>query len=102
MKLSGTRLTITIGALAVALAGCVTSAGQYGTGANGRHLSPQQCVDLTALKSQAPLTRARNDSELAALEEAGYNPSLFFDPYYPDDLHQAQRIVDQWYQAECR
>ncbi|MDR5781516.1 DUF4148 domain-containing protein [Caballeronia sp. LZ065] len=98
MSLSGTRLQITIGALAVALSGCVTSAGQY----DGRHLSPQQCVDLTALKNQEPLTRARNLSELAALEQAGYDPSRFFDPYYPDDLHQAQRLVDQWYQAECQ
>ncbi|MDR5759597.1 DUF4148 domain-containing protein [Caballeronia sp. LZ035] len=102
MNLSGTRLHITIGALAVALSGCITPAGRYGTGADGRHLSPQQCVDLTAIRNHAPPTRARNDSELAALEEAGYNPSLFFDPYYPDDLHQAQRLVDQWYQAECR
>ncbi|WP_116141630.1 DUF4148 domain-containing protein [Trinickia diaoshuihuensis] len=84
---------------ALLLAGCVLS-GAPRTG-SAPPLSAAQCRDLTALKHGAPLTRERNVSELAALEEAGYQPSLFFDPYYPEDLQAAQRQVDIWYQAEC-
>jgi hypothetical protein len=65
------------------------------------HLSPTQCRDLAALRNNAPVTPERNRSELAALEEAGYDPSRFFDPFYPDDLQAAQRQVDRWFQAEC-
>ncbi|WP_321795157.1 DUF4148 domain-containing protein [Caballeronia sp. J97] len=86
-----------IPALAIALAGCAASGAQQGT----TNLSAAQCRDLTALRNHAPPTRERNMSELAALERAGYDPSKFFDPYYPDDLHAAQRRVDQWYRAEC-
>ncbi|SAK80839.1 hypothetical protein AWB76_05465 [Caballeronia temeraria] len=86
-----------ISALAVALAGCATGASQQGA----TNLSAAQCRDLTALRNHAPMTRERNLSELAALERAGYDPSKFYDPYYPDDLHAAQRQVDRWYQAEC-
>jgi len=67
----------------------------------GTHLSATECTDLAALKHNAPLTRQRNLSELAALEKAGYQPWLRFDPYYPGDLQAAQRRVDGWYQAEC-
>jgi hypothetical protein len=84
--------------LASLLAGCVTSGQQQGA---RTPLSPTQCGDLTALRQQAPLTRERNDSEMAALEEAGYRPKWGFDPYYPRDLDIAQRRVDSWYQAEC-
>jgi hypothetical protein len=66
------------------------------------HLSATQCRDLTALRSNAPPTHERNLSELAALEQAGYRPSLGFDPYYPGDLQAAQRQVDRWYQTECQ
>ncbi|MFM0325739.1 DUF4148 domain-containing protein [Caballeronia glebae] len=91
------RLQSTIAALAILLAGCATGGAQPGA----PNLSATQCRDLTALRNHAPLTRERNLSELAALERAGYDPSKFFDPYYPDDLHAAQRQVDRWYQAEC-
>ncbi|MDR5827455.1 DUF4148 domain-containing protein [Caballeronia sp. LP006] len=84
-------------ATAILLTGCATSM-QNGT----THLSPAQCRDLTALKNNAPITSERNRSELAALETAGYHPSMFFDPYYPDDLQAAQRQVDRWYQVECQ
>ncbi len=86
-------------ALAFSLAGC--AAGGMQQGAN-THLSATQCRDLTVLRSNAPITHERNLSELAALEEAGYHPSLGFDPYYPDDLQAAQRRVDRWFQAECQ
>jgi hypothetical protein len=69
---------------------------------NGPHLSAAQCTDLTALRHHEPLTRARNSSELAALEAAGYDPFLYYDPYYPDDLQAAQRQVDIWYQTDCQ
>lgn len=87
-------------ALALSLTGCAM--GGIPQGGPRAHLTPTQCSDLTALRNHAPLTRERNVSELAALEEAGYRPSLFFDPYYPEDLQAAQRLVDYWYQTECR
>ena len=85
-------------ASAFSLAGCAAGSAPQGT----THLSPTQCRDLTALRNNAPLTRERNLSELAALKAAGYDPSKFYDPYYPDDLQAAQRQVDRWYQAECQ
>lgn len=86
--------------LALSLTGCVMSSVQPGPRA---HLTPTQCSDLTALRHHEPLTRERNASEIAALREAGYDPSpLFDDPYYPDDLQAAQRLVDYWYQTECQ
>jgi hypothetical protein len=45
---------------------------------------------------------AQHQSELAALRKAGYNPSPWYDPYYPDDLQAAQRLVDVWFQTECQ
>jgi hypothetical protein len=87
-----------LSALAVCLAGCAVG----GTPEGGAHLSATQCSDLTALRNNAPITRERNRSQLAALEEAGYDPSSRFDPYYPNDLQAAQRQVDRWYQAECQ
>jgi hypothetical protein len=87
-------------AIALACAGCAMGGAGGTQGAN--HLSPQQCVDLTALRNHAPPSHQRSMSELAALEAAGYDPSRFYDPYYPDDLHAAQRQVDFWYRTECR
>lgn len=88
--------------LALSLAGCTLGLGGIPAASPRAHLTPTQCNDLTALRNHAPLTRERNASELAALEEAGYQPSLFFDPYYPEDLEAAQRLVDHWYRTECR
>jgi hypothetical protein len=46
---------------------------------------------------------AQHQSELVALRKAGYNPSPWYDdPYYPDDLQAAQRLVDYWFQTECQ
>jgi hypothetical protein len=84
-------------AFALSLAGCATG----GTPEGMTHLSATQCRDLTALRNNAPITQERNRSELAALESAGYDPSRWFDPYYPDDLQAAQRQVDNWYQQDC-
>ncbi|KMQ80329.1 hypothetical protein BPMI_02430c [Candidatus Burkholderia pumila] len=83
----------------LALADCVTNTGMQ---QSATRLSPGQCRDLTVLRDHAPLAPGRNCSELAALEAAGYDPSRFFDPYYPNDLQQAQRQVDQWYAADCQ
>jgi hypothetical protein len=91
-------LWTTLGALALSLAGCAMN----GPPTNAAHLSPAQCVDLTALRNHAPLTSQRNKSELAALRAAGYDPSRWFDPYYPDDLEAAQRQVERWYQHDCQ
>jgi hypothetical protein len=95
------RLTLT--ALALLLSGCIVGGvPQYGA-QNGAHLSPTECRDLAALKSQAPPTMAEHQSELAALRKAGYNPSPWNDdPYYPDDLQAAQRLVDYWFATECQ
>ncbi|WP_244818630.1 DUF4148 domain-containing protein [Caballeronia sp. Lep1P3] len=68
----------------------------------GRHLTDGECRDLTALKTNANPTMAQHQSELAALRKAGYDPSPFWDdPYYPEDLQAAQRLVDYWFQTEC-
>jgi hypothetical protein len=45
---------------------------------------------------------AQHHSELGALRKAGYDPSPWYDPYYPDDLQGAQRLVDYWFQTECQ
>ncbi|MBN3761851.1 DUF4148 domain-containing protein [Burkholderia sp. Ac-20365] len=84
--------------LALALAGCAAGSMQQAT----THLSPTQCRDLAELRNNAPPTPQRNRSELAALRQAGYDPSRWYDPYYPDDLQAAQRQVDRWFQTECR
>jgi hypothetical protein len=93
------KIWLMLSALAFSLAGCAAGGLQEGT---HTHLSATQCRDLTAIRSNAPITHERNMSELAALEEAGYHPSWGFDLYYPDDLQTAQRQVDRWYQAECQ
>lgn len=95
------RLTLT--ALALLLAGCTIGGVPQNGAQNGPHLSPAECRDLAALKSQAPPTMAEHQSELAALRKAGYNPSPWNDdPYYPDDLQAAQRLVDYWFATECQ
>jgi hypothetical protein len=86
-------------ALVLLLAGCAAD----GTPYDGSHLSPTECRDLAALRTNAPPTMAQHHSELAALRKAGYNPSPWNDdPYYPDDLQAAQRLVDYWFQTECQ
>ncbi|RZF25334.1 DUF4148 domain-containing protein [Paraburkholderia sp. UYCP14C] len=85
-------------ALVLTLVGCAAGGGNGGA---QTHLSATQCQDLTALRNNAPATHQRNMSELAALQQAGYNPELRFDPYYPASLERAQRKVDLWYQTEC-
>jgi hypothetical protein len=87
-------------ASAILLAGCVMGGVPMQPGAP--HLSATQCRDLTAIRNHEPTTFRQNQSELAALETAGYDPSPFYDPYYPDDLQAAQRLVDYWYQTECQ
>jgi hypothetical protein len=89
----------TLTAFALLLAGCAVG----GAPQSGPHLSPTECRDLTALRSNAPPTKAQRQSELAALRKAGYNPSPWNDdPNFPEDLHAAQRLVDHWYKTECR
>jgi hypothetical protein len=87
-----------LAALTLSLAGCVAGGGPE----PAAHLSAMQCRDLTAIRNNAPATAAQNRSELAALEAAGYDPSRWYDPYYPDDLQAAQRQVDRWYRTECQ
>lgn len=95
-KFPNIRSTLTL--LALLLTGC--SAG--GVQQSGTHLSPTECRDLAALRSNSPPTRAENLSELSALRRAGYNPSPWNDdPNYPADLQAAQRLVDHWFETEC-
>lgn len=84
--------------LALLLAGCAASGMQE----SAAHLSASECRDLAALKANAPPTPQRNRSELAALRKAGYDPSRWSNPHYPDDLDAAQRQVNLWFQAECQ
>ncbi|UEP31256.1 MULTISPECIES: DUF4148 domain-containing protein [unclassified Burkholderia] len=91
------RSTLTV--LALLLTGCVAG----GVPQNGPHLTPTECRDLAALRNNAPPTMAQHQSELAALRKAGYDPSPWYDdPYYPDDLQAAQRLVDDWFATECQ
>jgi hypothetical protein len=85
--------------IALLLTGCVTSGSPLPP---GRYLSDSECRDLTALKSNTSPTFGENQSELSALRKAGYDPSPWYDPYYPEDLQVAQQRVDYWYQTECR
>ncbi|BCG01353.1 hypothetical protein PPGU19_059210 [Paraburkholderia sp. PGU19] len=94
------RIHTSLPALALLLAGCAAG-GMPGAG-GATHLSATQCRDLSELRNNAPLTRERNLSELAALRQAGYDPSRWFDPYYPEDLQAAQSQVDRWYHDECQ
>ncbi|WP_370885677.1 DUF4148 domain-containing protein [Caballeronia sp. RCC_10] len=84
--------------LTCALAGCAAS----GPPVDARHLSATECRDLLALQNHAPPTRERNSSELTALRKAGYDPSKWYDPYYPDDLQMAQRRIARWLQTDCQ
>lgn len=87
------------GLLVLLLTGCVAG----GVPQSGPHLSPTECRDLAALRSNAPPTMAEHRSELAALRKAGYDPSPWNDdPYYPEDLQAAQRLVDYWFETECQ
>ncbi|SFT85335.1 DUF4148 domain-containing protein [Paraburkholderia aspalathi] len=97
------RTALIIPAVVLLLAGCVVGGAPYAVPYAGPHLSPTECRDLAALKTNAPPTMAQHQSELAALRKAGYDPSPWYDdPYYPDDLQAAQRLVDYWFQTECR
>lgn len=84
-------------ALVMLLPGCAAGGMSAGT----THLSAAQCRDLAALRANAPANHARNLSEMAALEEAGYDPGWLVDPNYPADLEAAQHQVDYWYETEC-
>jgi hypothetical protein len=95
-NLPGNRSTLIV--LALLLTGCAGSTVPQ----SGTNLSPTECRDLAALRTNAPPTRAQHLSELTALRKAGYNPSPWNDdPYYPDDLQAAQRLVDHWFETEC-
>ena len=85
--------------LVILLAGCAAGGMPY----TGPHLTPTECRDLAALRTNAPPTMAQHHSELAALRKAGYDPSPWYDdPYYPEDLQAAQRLVDYWFHTECQ
>lgn len=89
----------TFALLASLLSGCAVGVAPQ----NGAHLSPTECRDLAALRTNASPTMAQHQSELAALRKAGYDPSPWYDdPYYPDDIQAAQRLVDYWFQTECQ
>jgi hypothetical protein len=89
----------TLAILAFLLTGCTVGVASQ----SGPHLSPTECRDLAALRTNAPPTMSQHHSELAALRKAGYDPSPWYDdPYYPDDIQAAQRLVDYWFQTECQ
>jgi hypothetical protein len=90
-----------LAALALLLAGCVAGGPPLSGSQSWPHLSPAECVDLAAIRNHAPATKALRESELAALRKAGYSPSPWDDPYYPDDLQAAQRLVDSWFKTDC-
>jgi hypothetical protein len=86
-----------------ALALLLTGYAAAGVPQSAPHLSPTECRDLAAIKSNAPRTKSQHQSELSALRKAGYNPSPWHnDPHYPANLHAAQRQVDHWFETECK
>ncbi|MEX3980771.1 DUF4148 domain-containing protein [Paraburkholderia sp. EG287A] len=95
-SLPKSRLTLT--ALSLLLAGCAAG----GVPQSGPHLSATECRDLATLRSNAPPTIAQHQSEVAALRKAGYDPSPWNDPYYPEDLQAAQHRIDHWFATECQ
>jgi hypothetical protein len=44
-------------------------------------------------QSNGPVTRAEVRADLVAVEQAGYNPALANDPYYPSDIQAAEAKV---------
>ena len=92
------KIHLTLTALVVLLTGCTAGSVPH----SGPHLSPTECRDLASLGRNTPPTMALHKSELAALRKAGYNPSPWNDPYYPEDLETAQRLVDYWFDTECQ
>ncbi|KWF09105.1 DUF4148 domain-containing protein [Burkholderia pseudomultivorans] len=46
-------------------------------------------VAAPAFAGESPVTRAQLRAELAALQQAGYQPNRANDPYYPDNLQAA-------------
>lgn len=93
------RKCLTLAGLALLLTGCAAA----GAPQSGPHLSPTECSDLAALRSNPSPSKAQRQSELSALRKAGYNPSPWSDdPNYPDDLNAAQRLVDHWFQTDCQ
>jgi hypothetical protein len=93
------RYCSTLAVLTSLLTGCAVGVAPQ----SGNHLSPTECRDLAALRTNAPPTMAQHQSELSALHKAGYNPSPWDDdPWYPEDLQAAQRLVDYWFQTECQ
>jgi hypothetical protein len=94
-----TKSCSTLAALALLLTGYAAAGAPH----SGPHLTSTECHDLAATKSNAPRTRSQHRSELSALSKAGYNPSPWHDdPNYPADLHAAQRLVDHWFETECK
>jgi hypothetical protein len=41
-------------------------------------------------QSNGPVTRAQVRADLVAVEQAGYNPAIASDPYYPADIQAAE------------
>ncbi|CAD6545595.1 hypothetical protein LMG27952_04332 [Paraburkholderia hiiakae] len=93
------KIRPTLIALVLLLSGCTAGGG---VPQSGPHLSPTECRDLASLRRNAPPTMAQHASELTALRKAGYNPSPWNDPYYPEDLEAAQRLVNSWFDTECQ
>ncbi|WP_310634176.1 DUF4148 domain-containing protein [Paraburkholderia sp.] len=88
----------TVAVLALWLVGCAAPVQQ-----TGPHLTPTECRDLAALSSHSSPTKSQRQSELSALRKAGYDPSPWNDdPNYPDDLHEAQRLVAHWRETDCQ
>ncbi|MEM5294467.1 hypothetical protein VSR82_08985 [Burkholderia sp. JPY481] len=98
MRMATGRRSILPG-LVILLAGCAACGMPYA----GPRLASTECRDLVALRENAHPTIEQRHSELTALRKAGYAASTWYDdPYYPDDLQAAQRLVDSWFKTECQ
>jgi len=85
------RYRSTLTAFALLLAGCAAGSVPQ----SGQHWRTTECCDLTALRSNAPPTKAQHQSGLAALRRAGDNPSPWNDhPNFSADVFRGISIVN--------
>ncbi|MEX3959223.1 DUF4148 domain-containing protein [Trinickia sp. EG282A] len=52
-------------------------------------------ASFAQVQSNQPLTRAQVKADLVRVEQAGYNPAVGTDPYYPADIQAAEARVGQ-------
>jgi hypothetical protein len=58
---------------------------------------------LSFAQANGPVTRAEVRADLVRVENAGYNPSMASDPYYPADIQAAEaKVAAQEAQSQAK